>query len=345
MSGDGIPLLVIGGPTAAGKTELSLRVAEKVGGEVISADSMQIYRQMEIGTAKPTPQERARAPIHLIDFVPPDGEYTVAEFKQDAERLIGEINRRGRLPIVAGGTGLYLRALTEQFDFPPPPEDETVRARLWDEVEQCGSAAIYERLQQIDPAATEYIHPSDARRIVRALEVYELTGTPISAARGRGGTVDAPAPSPYNCARYVLTAPRETLFARIERRVDSMFEAGWVEEVRDLIASGVPSDAQSMQAIGYRRIAEYLRGERDLDETVALIKRDTRHYAKRQVTWLRGSEGYRWLSAGSEMQFRACAAMTVAASRMLVQGGGSHVGKAAGPGRLPQCHADGEEAR
>ncbi|MGI5818280.1 MAG: tRNA (adenosine(37)-N6)-dimethylallyltransferase MiaA [Armatimonadota bacterium] len=303
-----IPVLVIAGPTAAGKTEASLQVAERVGGEIISADSMQIYERMDIGTGKPTAEERARAPIHLIDFIPPDGEYAVAEFTRDADRLIREIHRRGRLPIIAGGTGLYLRALTEGFDFPPPPEDAQVRERLWAEVAQIGSEQMHRRLAEVDRESAERIDPGDARRIVRALEVYELTGRPMSAQRD----VDAEAASAYNCAKYVLTPPRKLLFDRIERRVDAMMEAGWVDEVRALVDSGVPSDAQSMQAIGYRHLREYLEGERDLDETVRLIKRDTRHFAKRQLTWLRGGEGYRWLSPAGETQRRACTAIMIA---------------------------------
>ncbi|MFW6156140.1 MAG: tRNA (adenosine(37)-N6)-dimethylallyltransferase MiaA, partial [Armatimonadota bacterium] len=230
-SNEAIPVLVIAGPTAAGKTEVSLRVAERVGGEIISADSMQIYEQMEIGTAKPTTEERERAPIHLIDFVPPDGEYTVAEFKQDADRLIPEIRERGHLPIVAGGTGLYLRALTEGFDFPPPPEDPEVREALWGEIDEVGAEKMHRRLAQVDPASARRIDSGDARRIVRALEVYELTGRPFSTQRD----VDADAARNYNCAKYVLTPPRKLLFDRIERRVDVMMEAGWVDEVCSLI--------------------------------------------------------------------------------------------------------------
>ncbi len=297
-----LPLLIIAGPT-----ELALRVAQQVGGEVISADSMQIYQGMEIGTAKPTAEERARAPIHLIDFVPPDGAYTVAEFTRDAARLIEEIHGRGRLPIVAGGTGLYLRALTEGFDFPPPPTGRGVRERLWAEVEEIGSQRMHERLAAVDPVAAERIAPPDARRIVRALEVYELTGRPFSAERD----VDAEAAAKYNCAKYVLSPPRRSLFNRVESRVDAMMAAGWLDEVRALVAAGVPSDAQSMQAIGYRRLREHLDGQRDLDETARLIKRDTRRFAKRQITWLRGSEGYSWLAPAGEAAQRACVAMIV----------------------------------
>jgi tRNA dimethylallyltransferase len=268
---------------------------------------MQIYEQMDIGTGKPTPEERERAPIHLVDCIPPDGEYTVAQFKQDADRLIPQIYDRGRLPIVAGGTGLYLRALTEGFDFPPPPEDEQVRDALWAEVDEVGSQRMHERLAQVDPESAERIDGGDARRIVRALEVFELTGRPMSAERD----VDAEAARAYNCAKYVLTPPRKLLFDRIERRVDAMLEAGWVDEVRALIDTGVPPDAQSMQAIGYRHLREYLDGERDLEETVRLIKRDTRRFAKRQLTWLRGGEDYHWLSPAHTRQRRACVELMI----------------------------------
>ncbi len=305
---EAIPLLVIAGPTATGKTEMALHVAEAVGGEIVSADSMQIYRRMDIGTAKPSAEQRARAPIHLIDFVPPDGEYAVAEFRRDADRVIREIHDRGRLPILAGGTGLYLRSVTEGFDFPPGPEDRTVRERLHAEAREVGAERLHERLRRVDPEAADSIDPADERRIVRALEVWELTGEPISAQQ----RVDAASTIQYNAAKYVLTAPREMLFDRIDHRVDVMMEAGWLDEVRGLAASGVSSDCQSMQAIGYRHLLEYLERDGDLDETVRLIKRDTRRYAKRQMTWLRSGAGYRWLSAGSDAQRRACAAVIVA---------------------------------
>ncbi|MGD9496363.1 MAG: tRNA (adenosine(37)-N6)-dimethylallyltransferase MiaA [Armatimonadota bacterium] len=313
-----IPLLVIAGPTAAGKTEMALQVAERVGGEIVSADSMQIYRGMEIGTAKPTPEERARAPIHLIDFVAPDGEYTVVDFRRDAERAIEQISARGRLPILCGGTGLYLRALTEGFAFPPGPRDETIRRRLQRAARERGSELLHRRLRAIDPLAAARIEPGDARRIIRALEVWELTGEPISAQQH----VDGAWAGRYNAVKYVLTAPRELLSARIERRVDRMMAEGWVDEVRQLLASGVTAQSQSMQAIGYRHLLEHLEGRRDLAETVMLIKRDTRRYAKRQVTWLRGGAGYRWLSVASDQQRRACRALIIIAARRLQEARG-----------------------
>jgi len=316
---DTTPLLVIAGPTATGKTEMALRVAELVGGEIVSADSMQIYRRMDIGTAKPTRAERARAPIHLIDFVPPDAEYTVADFCADAEPLIAQIHARGRLPILCGGTGLYIRALIEGFDFPPGRRNSEVRERLRAEADQLGAEVMHRRLAQIDPAAARRIEPSDIRRIVRALEIFELTGRPISAVQARRRPVDAADAPEYNCAKYVLTAPRQLLFDRIERRVERMMAAGWLDEVRSLVADGVTARAQSMQAIGYRHLLEYLGGKRDLDETVQLIKRDTRRYAKRQMTWLRGDHGYRWLAIGGERQRRACTVIIVRAAQRLSQ--------------------------
>lgn len=314
-----IPLLVIAGPTAAGKTEIALQVAECVGGEIVSADSMQIYQRMDIGTAKPTAEERARAPIHLIDFVPPDGEYTVSDFCRDAARIIAEIDARGRLPILCGGTGLYIRALTEGFDFPIGPPDKSIRARLWAEAQERGPQALHARLARLDPAAAARIEPGDARRTIRALEVHELTGRPISAAQRRRA-VDALTAPEYTCAKYVLTAPRELLFARIERRVDAMMAAGWPDEVRALLASGVNTRSQSMQAIGYRHLLQHRSGERGLEETVELIKRDTRRYAKRQMTWLRAGRGYRWLAIGSAGQRRACAAV-LATTALRLQAG------------------------
>jgi tRNA dimethylallyltransferase len=259
-----IPLLVIGGPTACGKTEAALRVAEALEGEIVSADSMQIYRSMDIGTAKPTPEERARAPIHLIDFVDPRDGYTVADFQRDARAAICGIHSRGRLPILCGGTGLYLRAVLGHLAFPPDPSQlEGIRRSLSREAERLGQAEMYRRLVEIDPDAAGRIEPNDTRRVLRALEVIEMTGRPFSAQQ----QIDATPGVDYNSACFVLTRPRERLYEGIERRVDDM------------------------QAIGYRHLMAHLAGETAYPETVRLIKRDTRRFAKRQLTWLRAE---RW---------------------------------------------------
>lgn len=283
-----IPLLVIGGPTACGKTEAALRVAEALEGEIVSADSMQIYRSMDIGTAKPTPEERARAPIHLIDFVDPRDGYTVADFQRDARAAICGIHSRGRLPILCGGTGLYLRAVLGHLLFPPDPSQlEGIRRSLSREAERLGQAEMYRRLVEIDPDAAGRIEPNDTRRVLRALEVIEMTGRPFSAQQ----QIDATPGVDYNSACFVLTRPRERLYEGIERRVDDMLEAGWRQEVEALARLGCTRVSQAMQAIGYRHLMAHLAGETAYPETVRLIKRDTRRFAKRQLTWLRAE---RW---------------------------------------------------
>jgi len=314
--GQPIPLLVIAGPTASGKTEAALRIAQMIDGEIVSADSMQIYRRMDIGTAKPDAAERARAAFHLIDIVEPDAEYTVVDFQRDAREAIASAWRRGRLPILSGGTGLYLRAVLGNLDFPPGPQDKSIRARLRAEAEQVGAKGLHRRLTDLDPEAAAAISPGDARRIIRALEVCELTGRPMSALQ----SVDPSPPFKYNLAQYVLAAPRAVLSERIDSRVDRMVMAGWLDEVAHLQARGITGRHQSMQAIGYRHLMAYLDGQPpdDLGEVVALIKRDTRRYAKRQMTWLRAEAGYQWLAPGDPGQFNACIAIMRAAAHRLL---------------------------
>ena len=299
----GIPLLVIAGPTAAGKTELALRLAEAHGGEVVSADSMQIYRRLEVGTAKPTPEERARAPIHLIDFVEPDEPYSVAQYQRDARKAIADIAGRGKLPILCGGTGLYVRAVLHGFSFPAAedPRQQEVRRRLQAEAEAQGLPALHDRLRRVDPEAAERINIADAKRIIRALEVFELTGEAMSVQRS--ACVDASEGLGYNAAYFVLTSPRPALYRRIEARVDAMIAAGWLEEVRALREAGYDPGLQCLQAIGYRQIVQHLAGEREWDETVRLIKQETRRFAKRQETWFRRDGEAVWLSWEDEAQF------------------------------------------
>jgi tRNA dimethylallyltransferase len=312
----GIPVLVIAGPTASGKTDAALEIAARLGGEIVSADSMQIYRDMEIGTAKPTAEQRGRVPIHLIDFVPPDQEYTVATFQRDARGVIAEIHRRGRLPILCGGTGLYLRAVLEHLEFPPAACDDSIRRELQEQAARLGSESLHARLAEVDPAAARGILPGDARRIIRALEVHRLTGRPMSAVQS---VDEAPAVS-YNTVRYVLTAPRPVLFHRIERRVDGMMVGGWLEEAAALRERGLSTSDQSMQAIGYRHLLEHLDGQWELAETVSLIKRDTRRFARRQMTWLRRESGFAWLAPAEEVQRRASLAVVTAGAQRLLMG-------------------------
>ncbi len=309
-----IPLLVIAGPTAAGKTAAAVEVAGAVGGEIVSADSMQIYRGMDIGTAKPTPQEQRQTAFHLIDIVDSDEDYNVALFQQDAQRAIVDIHRRGLLPILCGGTGLYIQTVVEHFDFPPGPRDEQTRQRLEQEAAELGTEQMHHRLREVDTAAAACIEPQDQRRIVRALEVYEVTGQPLSQQQ----CVDETPPVKYNTLSYVLTCPRALLYGRIERRVDEMMKRGWLAEVQRLRRAGYHSQMQSMQAIGYRHLLEYLEQGTDLDKTVADIKRDIRRFAKRQLTWFRHRTDSDWLTWSDQQQWTEAVSQFIEASRRLM---------------------------
>ncbi len=295
-----LPLLVIAGPTAAGKTEAALRVAEEVPGEIVSADSMQIYEHMDIGTAKPTSEERCRAPIHLIDFVDPRDRFTVVDFQQRAEKLIQDIAQRERLPILCGGTGLYIKSIIEHMDFPPELSDEekALRQRLHRRAEKEGGAALHAELAEVDPEAANGIEPEDTRRIVRALEVIESTGKLFSAQQ----SVDDSPDVVYNLGQYVLTRPRELLYEGIEERVERMLEAGWLAEAERLQAMGLTREDQSIKAIGYRHLIAYLDDGADWDTTIQDIKRNTRRFAKRQLTWFRSGD-YEWLEWGTPEEF------------------------------------------
>lgn len=295
-----ITLLVIGGPTATGKTEAAVRVAERLGGEIVSADSMQIYRELDIGTAKPTPAERARAPFHMVDVVDPRQPYTVADFQRDARAAIADIHARGRLPILCGGTGLYIRAVLGGLSFPPgaTPELQEIRARLEQEAEELGLAALHRRLAEVDPQTAARLAPADRKRVIRALEVYEHTGRPFSAL----ARVDEAAQVNYNAATFGLTCPRPLLYRRADERVEAMLASGWLDEVRGLRQAGLAAAHQAMQAIGYRHLLVYLEQGGDLPQIVADIKRDTRRYAKRQLTWFR-REQMRWLEWSDAADF------------------------------------------
>lgn len=276
-------LLVIVGPTAVGKTSLSLRLARQFDGEVISADSRQIYRGMDIGTAKATPAERAQVPHHLIDVVEPDGELTLAHYQRMASAAIAGVAARGRLPMLVGGTGLYVRAVTEGWTVPEVPPDPTLRARLESEAAERGAEALHARLAQVDPLAAQRIDARNVRRVIRALEVHAALGQPISALQHKV------APD-YALLRVGLTMPREALYARIDARVERMLADGLVDEVRALVARGHGYDLPAMSALGYQQIGQYLRGEIRMEEAVALIKRHTRRFVRQQYNWFRLSD-------------------------------------------------------
>lgn len=283
-------LLVIAGPTAVGKTDTALAVAKRVGGEIISADSVQVYRGLDIGAAKPTRQEREEVPHHLLDIVGPTENYTVARYQDDAARVIAEVQGRGKLPILVGGTGLYIRAVVQGYAFGEKGEDKALRDRLRREAEEHGPEALHRRLAVVDPVSAAKLHPNDLRRVIRALEFYESSCEPISRQERRTA-----GESVYDTQMFCLSMPRELLYRRIETRVDQMVAAGLVDEVRGLLNNGVPMDAKSMQSLGYKQLVAHLQGELSLEAAVALIKRDTRRYAKRQLTWFRREEHAVWL--------------------------------------------------
>ena len=309
-----IPLLIIAGPTAVGKTDIAVQVAEAVGGEIISADSMQIYKGMDVGTAKPTTYQQAQARFHLVDIVKPDEPYNVAMFKRDAQQAIKEIHQRGHLAILCGGTGLYIKAVLEHYNLPPAPQDKQIRQRLRQEARQVGSRVLHERLQELDPQTAAQLSPNDLKRIIRALEVYELTGEPIATLQ----SVDHRPRLQYNGISFVVTCPRAMLYQRVEQRIDRMLAARWVEEVKQLAQQGCHGGLQSMQAIGYRHILEFLAGTADWPATVKLIKRDSRRFAKRQLTWFRHQSHSTWLQWANKQQFEGIVKTIVAAARQLV---------------------------
>lgn len=287
-------VIAIVGPTAVGKTALSLRLAEAFGGEVVSADSRQIYRGMDIGTAKATSAERARVPHHLVDIADPDERLTLAQYKALADAAIRDIWSRGRLPLLVGGTGLYVRAVLEGWMAPQAPPNEALRAALYARAEREGVEGLHRELAAVDPQAAAIIDARNVRRVIRALEVYHELGAPISQLQ----TKQAP---DYRILRIGLTLPRPALYARIDARVDAMLAGGLVDEVRGLLAQGYTPDLSAMSGLGYRQIAQSLGGEISLDEAVVLIKRHTRRFVRQQYNWFRLDDpAIHWLDATDE---------------------------------------------
>jgi tRNA dimethylallyltransferase len=280
------PVLALVGPTAAGKTELALAVAERLGAEVVSADAMLVYRGMDIGTAKPTPQERARVPHHLVDLVDPGEEFSVARFQPLARAAVAEVLGRGRLPLLVGGSGLYFHAVVDDFVF--PPTDQAVRARLEAEAAEVGLPELYRRLAAADPPAAARIQPGNLRRTVRALEVMELTGRPFSSFRA---AMDSPV-SRYRLTVLGLDPGAELLRARVADRVAAMAEAGLVEEVRRL--AGRPLSRTARQALGYKELLDAMEQGSRVSEALDAVIRRTRAYARRQLAWFRRDPRVRW---------------------------------------------------
>lgn len=285
-------ILAIVGPTAVGKTALSLVLAQALGGEIVSADSRQIYRGMDIGTAKATPEERALVPHHLLDVVDPDQVLTLAEYQRLAYAAIDDILARGRLPLLVGGTGQYVRAVLEGWRIPEVAPRPELRAALAADAAAHGAEALHDRLAALDPVAAARIDPRNVRRVIRALEVCLSTGRPIS-------ELQTKSPPPYRIVQIGVTRPRPELYARIDARVDRMIEAGLVDEVRRLADAGYGWDLPAMTGLGYRQIGQYLRGEITLDEAIALIKRGTRRFVQQQYNWFRPDDpAIHWIDPG-----------------------------------------------
>ena len=286
------PLIVIIGPTAVGKTALSLHLAGALDGEIVSADSRLFYRGMDVGTAKPTPEERARVPHHLIDIADPDETVGLAEFQELACAAIEDIHARGKLPLLVGGTGQYVRAVVEGWRVPRVPPDPALRADLETQAERAGAAALHDRLARLDPAAAERIDRRNVRRVVRALEVCLITGRPISEQQRKRSP-------PYRILQIGLTMKRPALYARADRRLEAMMAAGLVDEVRGLLEGGYTWDLPAMSGLGYVQFKPYLEGrEASKEEVVAEIKRATRRFIRHQCTWFRADDpGIRWFDA------------------------------------------------
>ncbi len=286
------PLIILTGPTAVGKTKLSIELAKAVNGEIISADSMQVYKHMDIGSAKIKKEEMCGVPHHLIDVLEPDEEFHVVRFQEMAKQAMEEIYAKGKVPILAGGTGFYIQAVVKDIDFSKETEKSPVREELEKLAEEKGCEYLHERLQQVDPKSAEKIHANNVKRVIRALEYFELTRKPISLHNEE----EAAKESPYNVAYFVLNDERERLYERIDARVDAMLQEGLVEEVSGLAKKGYTKDMVSMQGLGYKEILSYLDGSYTLDEAVYILKRDTRHFAKRQLTWFKREKDVIWVN-------------------------------------------------
>lgn len=289
------PVIGIVGPTAIGKTSVGIALAERLGNaEILSADSVQVYRRLDIGSAKPTPTERARAVFHGIDVADPDEEFTLADYMAVAEKAYGEIAGRKRIALVVGGTGLYYRAATTDLDLPRTPPDLKLRERWRSFAEERGQKALHGELTRVDPAAAGRIHVNDTKRIIRALEVYEKTGRPLSEWH-RANRSEAPA-NAQPMALFALDCDRAALYRTIERRVDDMMNAGFVEEVEGLRKAGYSPMLKSMQSLGYKQINAHLDGELSFPDAVESIKRETRHFARRQLIWFRADDRVNWIA-------------------------------------------------
>ncbi|MDO5146259.1 MAG: tRNA (adenosine(37)-N6)-dimethylallyltransferase MiaA [Eubacteriales bacterium] len=285
------PLVVLTGPTAAGKTSLSIGLAKRIGGEIISADSMQVYKKMNIGTAKIMPEEMDGVPHHLVDVLDPEEEFNVVRFQQMAKKAMEEIYERGHIPIVVGGTGFYVQALLYDIDFSSHEAEEEYRRTLQQMAKERGGQYLYEKLKQVDPAYAAITHANNVKKVIRALEYYHETGKKLS----EHNKDQREKESPYRFACFVLSHDRQELYRRIDQRVDGMMEQGLLEEVKGLMQDGYQRDLVSMQGIGYKEFFGYFDGTVSLEETIEKIKQNTRHFAKRQLTWFRREKEVIWV--------------------------------------------------
>jgi tRNA dimethylallyltransferase len=286
------PMVILTGPTAVGKTALSIELAKKINGAIISADSMQVYRYMDIGSAKVTPEEMQGIRHYLVDELLPDEEFHIVRFQEMAKRALAEIYADNKIPIIVGGTGFYIQALLYDIDFTEQDGDEAFREEMQRFAATNGADALHEKLKDIDPASYESIHANNVKRVIRALEYYRQTGQPISAHNEAQHQKE----SPYQFAYFVLNDDRDRLYGRIERRVDLMLSQGLVDEVQRLKDMGYHRGMVSMQGLGYKEILDYLDGKTTLEEAVYILKRDTRHFAKRQLTWFRRERDVIWIN-------------------------------------------------
>ena len=294
-------LLAIVGPTASGKTALSILLAEKLGGEIISADSRQIYRYLDIGTAKPSPEELAHVAHQFINILNPDQYYNAGEYGTQARTKIEELLNQNKQPILVGGSGLYVRAVIDGF-FEGPGKNTEIREQLEDEAHTLGSGVLYERLKKIDPSSAAKMDASKVRRVIRALEVYHATGKPISDLHLIQETKN-----PFEAVQFGLEWERKVLYHRIERRVDEMIENGLMEEVRGLLAKGYSRDANALNTVGYKESVDFIEGKISREEMIRLIKQNTRHFAKRQWTWFRADKRIKWIQVNDETNWSAIA--------------------------------------
>lgn len=285
------PLIVLTGPTAVGKTKLSIALAKAVNGEIISADSMQVYRYMDVGSAKITPDEMDGVPHHLVDVLDPTEDFNIVLFQQLAKKSMEEIYSKGKIPILVGGTGFYIQAITRDIDFTQSEQDDSYHQELEALAAEKGSSFLHDMLASVDPKSAEDIHENNVKRVIRALEFYKQNGTRIS----EHNEEQKEHVSPYNLAYFVLNAPRPLLYERIDARVDEMLKNGLVEEVKTLQRMGCHRGMVSMQGLGYKEILAWLEGEYPYDEAVRILKRDTRHFAKRQLTWFRREGEVTWV--------------------------------------------------